>query len=88
MDNITPEEVRLAVDVETEKQKDFYKMLAWIGYNTAALTGVAVNDPKKFPSLEEAFPNLFEKEEQQDWRRMKERVENFASLRKEIRTMS
>ena len=88
MDNITPEEVRLAVDVETEKQKDFYKMLAWIGYNTAALTGVAVNDPKKFPSLEEAFPNLFEKEEQQDWRRVKERVENFASLRKEIRTMS
>lgn len=61
-------------------------MLAWIGYNAAALTGVAMNDPKKFPSLEEAFPNLFEKEEQQDWRRMKERVENFAALRKEIRT--
>lgn len=53
-------------------------MLAWISYNTAALTGVAMNDPKKFPSLEEAFPTLFEKEEQQDWWIMKERIENWA----------
>lgn len=56
-------------------------MLAWIGYNTAALTGVAMNDPKKFPSLEEAFPTLFEKKEQQDWWIMKERIEKYANLK-------
>lgn len=56
-------------------------MLAWIGYNAAALTGIAMNDPKKFPSLEEAFPALFEQKEQQDWRKMKERIEKFANLK-------
>ena len=48
-----------------------------IVYNGAALTGVAVNDPRRFPALEEAFPSLFEKKEQQDWWVMKERVEEF-----------
>lgn len=57
-------------------------MLAWIGHSCAALTGVAVNDPKKFPSLEAAFPTLFEKKEQQDWWVMKERVERFAKMKK------
>ena len=56
-------------------------MLAWISYNTAALTGVAMNDPKKFPPLEEAYPTLFEQKEQQDWRRMKERIEKFARIK-------
>ena len=56
-------------------------MLAWISYNTAALTGVAMNDPKKFPPLEEAFPTLFEQKEQQDWRRMKERIEKFERIK-------
>ena len=55
-------------------------MLAWISYNTAALTGVAMNDPKKFPPLEEAFPTLFEQKEQQDWWKMKERIEKFANF--------
>lgn len=77
LESVTPDEVKLALDVESEKQKDFYKMIAWIGYNCAALSGVAINDPKKFPSLEEAFPTLFEKNVQQDWWIMKERVEEF-----------
>ena len=77
LESVTPDEVKLALDVESEKQKDFYKMIAWIGYNCAALSGVAINDPKKFPSLEEAFPTLFEKNVQQDWWVMKERVEEF-----------
>ena len=67
-----------------EKQKDFFGVLAWIVYNGAALTGVAVNDPKKFPTLEAAFPSLFEKKEQQDWRVMKERVENYAKAKKVV----
>lgn len=79
LENVTPDEVRLAVDIESEKQKDFYKMIAWIGYNCVALAGVAVNEPKKFPKLEEAFPTLFERKEQQDWWVIKERVEKFAA---------
>lgn len=68
---------------ESEKQRDFYQMLAWIGYNCAALSGVAINDPRKFPSFEEAFPTLFEKKEQQDWRVIKERVEKFAKRKRD-----
>jgi len=60
------------------RNKEFAQMLAWIVYNGAALTGVAVNDPKKFPKIEDAFPSLFEREEQQDWRIMKARVEKWS----------
>ena len=48
----------------------------------AALTGVAVNDPRRFPALEEAFPSLFEKKEQQDWWVMKQRVEEYGKAKK------
>ena len=51
MGTLMPNEVATAVEIENEKQKDFYKMLTWMCYNCAALTGVAMNDPKKFPSL-------------------------------------
>lgn len=61
-------------------------MLAWISYNTAALTGVAMNDPKKFPPLEEAFPTLFEQKEQQDWWKMKERIEKFANFKNQSKS--
>lgn len=70
--------------MESEKQKDFYRMLAWIGYNCAALSGVAINDPKKFPSLEEAFPTLFQQKDQQDWWVMKEHVEKFAKRKVDV----
>ncbi len=39
--------------------------------------------PKQFPSIEQAFPNLFEKEEQQNWILMKERVEAYAKAKKQ-----
>lgn len=58
-------------------------MLAWLIYNNAALCGVAVNDPRKFPQLEEAFPTLFEKKEQQDWWVMKQRVEEFGKAKRQ-----
>lgn len=47
----------------------------------ASLTAVGVNNPKRFPSLEEAFPSLFEKKEQQDWWVMKQRVEDYAKAK-------
>ena len=56
-------------------------MLAWIAYTSAILTGIAVNEPRKIPRMEEVFPTLFEKKEQRDWWVMKERVEAFNNKR-------
>jgi len=75
-------DINLAAQTQQEQQKDFSQLLAWIVYNGAALTGVAVNNPKKFPKLEDAFPDLFEKKNQQDWQIMKQRVEDYAKEKK------
>ena len=56
--------------------------MAWLIYTGASLTAVGFNDPKKFPTIEEAFPTLFEKKEQQDWWVMKERVETYRKGKK------
>lgn len=61
--------------------KDFYKMMAYIVYTGASLTAVGFNNPKQFPSIEQAFPNLFEREEQQDCRLMKQRVTAFTKAK-------
>ena len=79
---MTAGDIALAVQARQERDKEFSQILAWIVYNGAALTGVAVNDPRRFPKLEDAFPSLFERREQQDWRVMKERVESFAKAKK------
>ena len=69
--------------------KELSQILAWIAYSGAALTGTAVNQPNKFPKLEDAFPSLFEREAQQDWRIMKERMGDFARTKhKEINALS
>lgn len=57
-------------------------MLAYIVYTGASLTAIGFNNPKQFPSIEQAFPNLFEQEEQQHWTLMKQRVEAFAKAKK------
>jgi len=75
---MTAEDVALAAAARQEQTKELAQIMAWIAYNGAALTGVAVNDPRKFPRLEDAFPSLFEKKEQQDWWVMKQRVEDWA----------
>ena len=58
-------------------------MMAWLIYTGASLVTVGFNDPKKFPSIEEAFPTLYEKKEQQDWWIMKQRVEAYAKAKNE-----
>ena len=58
-------------------------MMAWIGYTGAYLTAIGYNNPKRFPSIEEAFPTLFEQKEQQDWRIMKERIEQYKNMKKQ-----
>ena len=80
------DEIMLAAQVHQEQLKECAQLQAWIAYNGAALTGIAVNDPKKFPKqLEEAFPSLFEKkgQQQQDWWVMKQRMEDFAKAKRE-----
>ncbi|MCL2718973.1 MAG: hypothetical protein FWE14_09375 [Lachnospiraceae bacterium] len=81
IDDLTTAEIAVAAHVKNEQQRDFYQAMAWIVYNGAALTGVAINDPKRFPRLEDAFPSLFEHKEQQDWRAIKARVENYAKVK-------
>jgi len=79
---MTTDEIALAAQVKQEQNKEQAKMLAWAVYNGAALMAVAVKDPKKFPKIEDAFPNLFEPKGQQDWRIMKERMEEFAKAKR------
>ena len=67
--------------IKQEQNKELAQTLAWVMYNGAALMAVAVNDPKRFPRLEEAFLSLFERKDQQDWRLMKARMEDFAKAR-------
>ena len=73
--------IQTAPETESDLQKDFYKMMAYIVYTGASLTAVGFNNPKQFPGIEQAFPNLFEREEQQDWRIMKQRVESFSEIK-------
>jgi len=80
---MTVEDVCLAAQVRQEQNKEMAQMLAWIAYNSAALTGVAINNPRKFPKLEDAFPTLFERKQQQDWRVMKQRMADFAKAERE-----
>jgi len=74
---MTVEEIVLAATARHDQTKELAQLLAWVMYNGASLVGVAVNDPKKFPRIEDAFPSLFEKKEQQDWWVMKQRVEDW-----------
>ncbi len=85
--HLTPYEIKTAVEIESDRQKDYYKMLAYIVYTGASLTAVGFNNPKQFPSIEQAFPNLFEREEQQNWVIMKERIETFAKAKKTTQTI-
>lgn len=73
--------IQTAPETESDRQKDLYKMMAYIVYTGASLTAVGFNNPKQFPSIEQAFPNLFEREEQQDFRLMKQRVESFSEIK-------
>lgn len=82
IETMTGFDIALASFVQKEKIEEFTKIFAWIIYNGAALTGVAVNDPKRFPAIEEAFPSLFEKKMQQDWWITKDRIEAYAKRQK------
>lgn len=65
--------------IQQEKERETWKTFAMMIYNLASLITVGFHDPKHFPAIEEAFPQLFEAEKpvQQDWRIMKQRIEEF-----------
>lgn len=79
---MSADEIAIASTAHQEQTKEQMRVLAWIAYNNAALTGVAINSPNQFPRLEDAFPSLFEREKQQDWRVMKKRMEAYAAAQK------
>ncbi|MCY9513318.1 hypothetical protein [Paenibacillus apiarius] len=53
-------------------------------YKLGNLIGIAVNDPAKFPKVNDAFPGLFDdpKTKQQNWQLMKERIAAYAAERR------
>lgn len=75
------EDIALTAQVKQKQRKELAQTLAWVMYNGAALTGIAVNSPKNFPQIEDAFPSLFERKAQQDWWVMKQRVEDWAKAK-------
>jgi len=75
-------EIALASQVKQEQNKKKAQLLAWTIYNVATLMVATVNEPKKFPELEDAFPSQFEKETKHDWRIMKERMEVFTKAKR------
>ena len=55
-------ELRETVEPILEKEKEILKAGATMLYQHAQLSGVAFNDPKKFPrNIYDVFPSLFEK---------------------------
>ena len=74
------EDISLASLADSERKKEFMKIMAFMVHNGAALTGIAINNPAKFPDLETAFPTLFKSEAQTDWRVMRARMEAFAAM--------
>ncbi len=79
--NLTIQDITLTSEIKQEQYTGFIRTLAWLVYNNALLTTIGVNNPQKFPSIEDAFPTLFEKKEQQDWWIMKQRVEDWAKAK-------
>ena len=60
--DMTYGELKEAVIPILEKEKETYQQQAIFIYTLGALTGTAVNEPKKYPKeIRDIFPNLFEK---------------------------
>ena len=78
-------EIALVIQADHDKKTEQSEMLMAFGYNLAVLFGVAINNPKRFPKMEDVIPSLAEKETeqgvQQDWRLMKARMEGFAKAK-------
>ena len=71
---------RLKRQYEDSKQQ---MSLVW---KLGALCSYSFNDPKKYPSLSEAFPGAFKQEQQQTaWQLIKARVAAYAEAKRQVK---
>lgn len=82
-------EIIAAIKGNQCKIKQEIQIQASLMYKLSDLLRFSFNEPNKFPSLQEAFPNLFDdinisdkKLNQQDWRIMKERISTYAEQKR------
>ncbi len=81
-------EIMTVVENYRKKLKEDLQIKAMFTHKLGSLIGIAINDPKKYPSnAKEAFEKMkiFDDEDEpkkQDWQIMKERMNQYAYLRK------
>ncbi|RKD22456.1 hypothetical protein SAMN02745883_00690 [Caminicella sporogenes DSM 14501] len=80
--DMTYGEIITAIEGNQRKVKQDIQVQASLVYKLGDLLRFAFNEPNKYPTLQEAFPKLFDDEaikpKQQDWRIMKERISAYA----------
>ncbi|MBU5677913.1 hypothetical protein KQI88_15960 [Alkaliphilus sp. MSJ-5] len=89
--DMTYSEIIASIEGAQRKAKLEMQFNASLVYKLGSLIGVAVNDPKKYPSTsKEAFPKLFDDlvedtSKQQPWQVMKERLNDYNAYLKRKR---
>lgn len=83
-------EAEKLISLRQKHQREQVEMQAAFVWRLGNLVRIGVNDPKKYPSLEEEFPQLFQKKERQqtDWRIMKARVKAYAQAKERVKNDS
>lgn len=87
--DMTLKEITAAINAKGKINRNELKQQAELLHSIATLIGIAVNDPKKYPAFEKAFPKLAESQQnvtgkpqtpaQQPWEVMKARVSAYAA---------
>lgn len=86
--DMTYAEIMTKVNACRKNEKQETKLKAMFIHKLGGLIGIAVNEPKKYPSTaKEAFDKMkiFDEDKEpikQDWRIMKERMNTYANLKK------
>lgn len=89
--DMTYAEIVAVINVYRKNFKEDLQMQAMFAHKLAGLIGLAVNEPKKYPSTaKEAFEKMgiFDEEKEpvkQDWRIMKERMNRYNTYLKQKR---
>ena len=87
---MTYAEIKAAIDGNQKKVKGEMQVQAGIAYQLGSLIGIAFHEPNKYPTIEKAFPKLFDNiqkipDKQQGWQIMKARVEQYSTYLKQKR---
>lgn len=75
-------------DLITAKKKAENEQRKWqlqLIWNLGQLDSFAFNDPKKYPTLERAFPSVFTSHNQTNWQQIKARMMAYASAKNAAR---